>query len=167
MGFFDSVSNIIYVSLFVRTLVTFFQFCFYESKVNTDYDPLWWAIIYVGCYVLHLAMQMHSFKFISIAGFICLMIPIIFILGTAHLQNFKENVIDMEKLTQHVLFEEKTIGFVRLLPLSSLMYFGVDMVCLVCEDTKDVSFLPFPATTCANYLSNRLCEWCPRLSWLS
>lgn len=139
VGFFDSVSNIIYVSLFVRTCTAFFQFCFYEGNAPAEYDALWWVILYVGLFALHMILQKHSFKFISLFGFICLMIPIIYILGTAHLQDFKLNVIDLEKLLKHVPFEEGTKGFVKLLPLSSLMYFGVDMLCLVCEDTRDVS----------------------------
>lgn len=68
------------------------------------------------------------------------MIPIIYILGTAHLQDFKTNVIDLEKMLKHVPFDRGFRGFVELLPLSSLMYFGIDMVCLVCEDTRDVCY---------------------------
>ena len=139
MGFFDSVSNIIYVSLFVRTCVTFFQLCFFEGNVDEDLDPLWWAVLYVGTFALQMLLQQHSFKFISFFGFVCVFIPIIFLLGTAHLQDFKTNVIDLEKLMKHVNFEQGSVGFSRLMPLSAIMYFGVDMVCLVCEDTRDVS----------------------------
>ena len=139
VGFFDSISNIIYVSLFVRTCVQFFQLCFYEGDVNEDLDPLWWAVLYVGTFVMQMLMQQHSFKFISLFGFVCVCIPIIYILGTAHLQDFKTNVTDLEKLLQHESFAQGSVGMARLLPLSSLMYFGVDMVCLVCEDTRDVS----------------------------
>lgn len=138
VGFFDSVSNIIYVSLFVRTCTAFFQFAFYDIT-SSRYDPLWWAILYIGLFFLHILLGKHSFKFISIFGFICLIIPIIYILGTAHLQDFQTNVIDLEKLTNHVPFERGVKGFVRLLPPSALMYFGIDMLCLVCEDTRDVS----------------------------
>ena len=139
VGFFDSVSNIIYVSLYVRTFVDVVHLCFDEGKANTDWDPLWWAVMYVGCSALQILLQQHNFKVISLFGFICLCIPIVFIFGTAHLQNFKVNVIDLEKVMHHVSFALGTPGFVSMLPYSAMMYFGVDMVCLVCEDTHDVS----------------------------
>lgn len=138
VGFFDSISNIIYVALFNRAFVILFNFCFHIDYRYDD-QPLMWFIVYVGIVVLQVLLGKFSFNFFTLMGIIVLAIPVVFVLGTTHLQNFHENVVVPQRLVKHELFPLGSKGFLRLLPISGLLYFGIDMLCLIAEDTKNVS----------------------------
>ena len=135
VGFFDSISNIIYVSEFVRTFGILTAFAFH-IHYPADHEPAIWFVVYVCIILAHVGFGKYSFLFMSIMGVIVLAFPIIFMLGTTDLQDFHENVTVPLRLVEP--FPLGTRKFFVLLPLPELFYFGIDMLALVCEDTKDV-----------------------------
>lgn len=138
VGFFDSISNIIYVSLFNRAFVVLFNFCFFIEYKPTE-EPYMWFLVYVGIVILQILIGKYSFSLFTVMGIIVLAIPLIFILGTTNLQNYHDNVVVPERNARHALFPLGSKGFLQLLPISGLLYFGIDMLCLVCEDTKNAA----------------------------
>ena len=142
VGFFDSLANIIYVSLFIRVFVMIFAFCFHLSYEPKN-SPLLWLLTYVGLVCVHIGLGKFNFWAIAVMGLVVLAVPIIFIAGTAHNQNYDVWVVQQQDFWQHVWMPNGARGFVKLLPVSALFYFGIDMMCLVCEDTKNVSVYLF------------------------
>lgn len=138
VGFFDSLANIIYVSLFIRVFVLLFVFCFH-IQYDPDNLPYMWVLTYCGLVLFHVGMGKFNFWFMTFMGIVVLAVPIIFIAGTAHQMDYQTWVVDQQRLFQHVWMPLGARGFVKLLPVSALFYFGIDMMCLVCEDTKNVS----------------------------
>lgn len=146
IGSFDSVTNIIYVSSLVRGLTEFITNTIGDS-VDHKYDPVYWLICYVFCLIVLIPLGRWNFSFMTIIGTITLVLPIVYVLSTANTQDFERYVIQEDR---HPFFQDGMSSFMQILPVPTWMYIGIDLVCLVCDDTKDVSlaFIVFFSIHC-------------------
>lgn len=137
VGFFDAISNIIYVSLFIRFFILCFVFVFhitYEPK----HLPYMWVIVSCVIVVTNIGFGKFNFWFMTLGGLFVLLIPLMFICGTTKLYDYQLYVVEYNRALQHVFMPLGARGFLRLLPAGDVFYFGIDMIPLVCEDAKNV-----------------------------
>lgn len=136
IGCFDSMSLIIFIAILVRSCVDFITYAVGPSA-PLDYDPLFWFLLYFVCLAVLIPLGHWHFRLITAVGVFSVVMCIVFALATIPNQDFEKNVTDQER---HRFFQDGGMSsFMQVLPISTWMYIGIDLICLVCDDTKDVS----------------------------
>ena len=135
IGCFDSITNILFCITLIRGVCSFITSTI-GTGVPSQYEPLYWLLCYAVCLIILIPLGRWNFCFITIVGSCTLAVPIIYALSTANVQNFDRYVTNQEN---GAIFTGGMKSFMQVLPVPTWMYIGIDMVCLVCDDTRDVS----------------------------
>lgn len=135
IGCFDSMSNIIFIAILVKGGCEFIAYAA-GPTVSPDLAPLLWFILYAVCLTILIPLSRWNFHVITVTGAISVALCFLFIFSTIPNQNFTVNVLNQEK---HAFFAGGGMkSFMQVLPMSTWMYIGIDLTCLVCDDTNDV-----------------------------
>lgn len=134
IGCFDAITNIFYSLTVLQYLCTSIVE-FTGDAIPPHSEPIQWLILYVFCLTTLIGLGRWSFPFISLQGIIVLCICIAFVFSTADRQNFHKYVVEKEG---GVLFAGRFVNFMQCLPIANWLYLGIDMLCLVCDDTENV-----------------------------
>lgn len=140
IGCFDSVSVIVFFAILVRGACQFVTYSI-GTSVPDGYDPLYWFLLYIICLIILIPLGKWHFHFISVVGAISVALCVIYILATIPNQDFKQNVLEQE--TDGFFAGGGMKSFMQALPISTWMFIGIDLTCLVCDDTSDVSLKEF------------------------
>ena len=136
IGCFDSVSLIAFNAILVHSGCSFIKYAA-GPAVPDNIDPLLWFIMYFVCLLILIPMSQWTFKIITVTTAICLCFFLLFIFCSIPNQDFEANVLKQET---HSFYEGMGMtGFMEVLPVTTWMYIGIDLTCLVCDDTADVS----------------------------
>ena len=136
IGSFESLSGIIYTAILIKSGCEFIAYAA-GPEVSPKLAPLLWFILYAVCLAIMILFGRWNFRLISVTGAISVLLCFLFIFATIPNQDFKVNVLNQEK---HALFAGGGMkSFMQVLPVPTWIYVGIDLTCLVCDDTADVS----------------------------
>lgn len=137
IGCFDSMSNTFYACLLVQC-VCLSIVDFVGDGIPAHSEPVLWLLMYIVCLSIMIGLGRWSFTFISFLGVVMLCTCVGYVLSTANQMNFEQFVL---KRDTNRLFDGHMSQFMFCLPIANWLFLGPDMMCLVCDDTENVSSL--------------------------
>lgn len=137
IGCFDAVSNTFYSLLLVQYVCMSIVDTVGDA-IPAHSEPFQWLLMYLVCLCIMIGLGRWSFTFITCLGVILALTCLIYVFCTAGQMNFHKYVLTKDL---NLLFNGHMSQFMYCLPISNWLFLGPDLVCLVCDDTENVSLL--------------------------
>lgn len=135
-GFLVGVSGLIESIFYLAvSILKIGQACSIVFATSSDYEPIWWFIVYTVLLTVHAKGGWMFWHFMEVCTVITVILLLVYLLGSIPNLDFNRYAVSPE----HTGFYDTTEQFMLVLRLPAWFFIGVDLMSLACEEVHEVN----------------------------